>query len=126
MKTKLILGAIVFLFVGLAAVCGYIVGHEDVDILLSERAVLIGEIDRQEAKTANLDSCLVMCHEQGMFTYNKWRECDRKRVEDLDIMLKASLPDSTVMIDGVLYERSVSSNIAHNDGVLIPFQSAAE
>lgn len=71
-----------------------------------------------EAKIENLDSCLVMCHEQGMYTYNKWRECAQKRVEDLDFMLKASLPDSTVLIDGVLIECANQVNWPSSGGIL--------
>lgn len=138
MKTNLILGTIVFLFVGLAAVCGYIVGNEsggesilattqefqaslmEADSLLVEARVVM----------ARQDSCLVMCHEQGMYTYNKWRECENQPrqfkswIEGNHVTLRhwADDYDSVVVIDGILYERAVGSHTAHNNGVGIPFK----
>lgn len=125
MKNKLILGTVVFLFVGLVAVCGYIVGvktgNKSILVTMQESQASLIEADsllvEARAVMARQDSCLVMCHKQGMYTYNKWQECSEKHVEGLAYMLKASLPDSTVLIDGILYECAAGAKTAWNDGI---------
>ncbi len=119
---------IAVLLIGLTAgfIAGTKTGNESILTTMQKAQTSLMEADslliEARAVMARQDSCLIMCHEQGMYTYNQWMNCAKKRVEDLDLWRKASLPDSTVLIDGLLYERAVRSNTAHNNGVGVPFK----
>lgn len=83
----------------------------------------------EHVRIANLDSLrteIYFLQQDNQDFYDNWWEC---LLHSQELRKQVHLPllyDSTVVIDGILYERAVGANTAHNDGVLIPFQNAAE